>query len=134
MTFFIGSITNYLTSNNNIKQTKLVIKDKNISKSILTQAITNDINITQIINNKILEQNKLLEKKLKLQYNTKIQKLKQTIKSLDSSLKMVKKRLDKHDNNFSFYDKKINNLLNKDIINQNKDNYNAKKKSKTAIQ
>jgi len=124
MTFFIGSITNYLTSNNNIKQTKLIIKDKNISKPILTQVITNDINITQIINNKISEQNKLFEKKLKLQkdvYNITIQTLEQTIESLNSSLKIVEKRLYEHDNDFSFYNKKIN-LLNKHIINQNKDN------------
>jgi hypothetical protein len=123
ITFFIGSISNYTTSNNDIEQSKLVIKDKNISKPILTKVIKNDINITQIINNKISEQNKLFEKKLKLQkdgYDITIQTLEQTIKSLNSSLKIVEKRLYEHDNDFSFYNQKINLL--KKQINQNKDN------------
>jgi hypothetical protein len=138
LTFFLGYVTNYFTSNNNVKKTtnitqdKLQIKDKNIPKPKVNKIINKDINITKIVNDKIIEQNKFFKKKFKLQqdsYDVKIQTLEQKINLLNNSLKNIEKRLYDYDNDFSFYSKKIK-LINNHISNKEKtkDNNSTVKK------
>ena len=124
VTFFLGYVSNYFTSNNNAKKIISSIQDKPKINEIINQ----DINITKIVDDKIIDQNKLFKNKLKLQqdsYELKIKTLEQKIILLNNSLKTIEKRLYTHDNDFSFYSKKIE-LINKYISSQ--DNNSTVKK------
>ena len=103
-----------------LKPNKLKFKDKNISK----KEVNPPIDISKLINHKIMEQNKVFEKKLQLEqakYNIKIESLKQTIQSLHIALVIIEKRLYAHDNDFSFYSREIKTIK-QNINNKTKDN------------